>query len=250
MPARTVHQEVSRCLSGPRLAPYLSEACGDAELALALYHWNLQLNAAFQEVLGIVEVVVRNAVDAELRTWNPTRGVDHATGRPYPAEWTELPASPIAGVAAQAVKQARVHATNARAARDPSHARRNAAVCHDDMLAQLSFGLWRKLLPAAAPSKTGLQVLWNNALHRAFPYARPIRSRSGVISADIVVHDRLDRLVSLRNRVAHMEPLLGVQVPARHRDAMRLLGSISPQMRDWCASLSRVAEVNKARPQL
>ncbi|UGT69143.1 hypothetical protein LTT66_02720 [Nocardia gipuzkoensis] len=82
MPAhRAVTVEVSRYLSSPRMAPHLTAASGDRDLALALYQWNLQLAAALQEVLGVVEVVVRNAIDEQLRAWNPTRGRDYITGR-------------------------------------------------------------------------------------------------------------------------------------------------------------------------
>ncbi|MFE2961983.1 hypothetical protein [Nocardia tengchongensis] len=245
MPARIVIDEVSRCLSTPRLAPYLSAAGTDPELALALYHWNVQLAAAFQEVLAVTEIVVRNAVDAELRVWNPTRGRDYITKRAYPPEWTDLPAAPIAGVIAKPLAQARGYAKRASTGRGKDHARYRAPICHDDVLAQMSFGVWHKLLPPADPAKAGLQLLWSNALQKAFPLA----PAAATAPAEVLVHDRLNRLVSLRNRVAHMESLLDVNVPARLSDVFSLLGYISPSTRDWCAGLNRVTEINKARPQ-
>lgn len=245
---RTVTAVVARYISQPRLEPYLTEANGDRERALALYQWNTQLAAAFQEVLANVEVLVRNAIDLQLQTWNASRGVD-PQGVPYTREWALHPAPPLAGTVRQALQKATTHAERARAARDPGHPRKHAPISHDDIVAQLSFSVWRTLLPPAAPKKVGLQNLWNNALVRAFPRAGGSSVNQILATpADVLVHDRLDRLITLRNRVAHMENLLQVNVPARLTDCLSLLSYLSPQARDWCAGASRVTEVNNARP--
>ena len=55
-----------------RLEPYLKASAGDEKLALSLYGWNLQLTSAFQELLSVTEVVLRNAMDPELQKWNST----------------------------------------------------------------------------------------------------------------------------------------------------------------------------------
>ncbi|MGY5308744.1 hypothetical protein [Nocardia gipuzkoensis] len=68
-------------------------------------------------------------------------------------------------------------------------------------------------------------------------------------AAEALVYDRLDRLVKLRNRSAHMEPLLGANIPGRLSDCMHLLGYVSPHTRDWCTGMSRVTAINNARPQ-
>ena len=53
---------IQRHLSEPRLRPYL-EACGeDLPRAVGLYRWNARVAAAFWEVLGHGEVVLRNAI--------------------------------------------------------------------------------------------------------------------------------------------------------------------------------------------
>ncbi|MEU4646043.1 hypothetical protein [Nocardia fluminea] len=112
------------------------------------------------------------------------------------------------------------------------------------MLAQITFGVWPKLLPtpnAGDASYRGRQVLWRDALRHAFPHA--VNDPHG-----LVVADRASRLHGLRNRVSHTEPLLDVNITARHDDALRLLGAISPEVRDWCAGFSRVVEVRRKCP--
>ncbi|WP_280181221.1 hypothetical protein [Nocardia farcinica] len=54
-------------LSEPRMAPYVADADGDRAAALALYCWSSRTVAASFEVLGHLEVLVRNALDAVLR---------------------------------------------------------------------------------------------------------------------------------------------------------------------------------------
>jgi len=55
-----------------RFAPYLAEAHGDHELAVRLYVWNARVSAACFETLHHVEVLVRNAVDAQFVPFDVT----------------------------------------------------------------------------------------------------------------------------------------------------------------------------------
>lgn len=245
---RTTAQETARLIGDARLAPYLEAATQDLDTALALYRWNMQLAAAFQEVLGFVEVSVRNAIDAQLKLWNPSRGSDQAD-QPYPEEWTMNPAPPLRGLVKSAVKQADKHAARARDNRHPEHHRKAAPITHDDLVAQLSFSLWPKLIPSPEKALSGTPNLWSAALVDAFPQAAG-GSANQVLAVPAVklVHDRLNRLVKLRNRVAHMEPLLDVNIAARQTDCLQILGYMSPQARDWCAGISRITAVGNTRP--
>lgn len=244
----TTTAEAARLIGDARLAPYLEAATHDLDTALALYKWNMQLAAAFQEVLGFVEVGVRNAIDAQLKLWNPSRG-SAPSGEPYPEEWTMNPAPPLKGLLKKAVTQANVHAERARDNRHPEHQRKAAQITHDDLVAQLSFSLWPKLIPSPEKVLSGTPNLWSAALVDAFPQAAG-SSANQVLAVPAVklVHDRLGRLVKLRNRVAHMEPLLDVNITARQTDCLQVLGYMSPQARDWCAGISRITAVGNARP--
>ena len=117
MAQRSSLLQIAHTLHSARMATYLGSAHNDVARALDLYRWNLQLGAAFQEVLAVTEITLRNAVD-------------HA----------------------------------------------------------------------------------------------------------------------LRNRVSHLEPLLTVNVSARHTDVLRVIAAVSPATRDWCAGMSRVKETNQRRP--
>lgn len=66
-----------RRLGGERVRPYLAAADGNDKRALALYRWNVGVSVAFRELLSLVEVVVRNALDEHLSQWCRTNGGYH-----------------------------------------------------------------------------------------------------------------------------------------------------------------------------
>jgi hypothetical protein len=80
---------------------------------------------------------------------------------------------------------------------------------HPDVLAQVNFGTWRFLLPDNDP---GRQLLWRAALSTAFPHLQGTES-------DLV--DDVDNIYRLRNRVAHLEPLLNSGMVADRFGRMR-----------------------------
>jgi hypothetical protein len=59
---------------------------------------------------------------------------------------------------------------------------------------------------------------------------------------------RVDRLHRLRNRVAHLEPLVTTDVIGYHRTACRLLNAIDADLASWYAGTSRVVQVVRSRP--
>ncbi|MFC7753667.1 hypothetical protein [Tsukamurella soli] len=63
------------------------------------------------------------------------------------------------------------------------------------------------------------------------------------------MHDRVDRLVRLRHRVAHAGSLLDVNVEARLTDAFDILRAISQPAENWCAAMSRVHDLDESRPR-
>ena len=63
-------------LTPVRLQSYLAATDQDSSSAIVLYKWNSQLAAEFLQLLGLVEIAVRNSIDRELQTLNVTLGND------------------------------------------------------------------------------------------------------------------------------------------------------------------------------
>lgn len=236
-------------LSNARIAPYRAATKSDTE-ALALYRWNMQLAGELHQTLALAEVVLRNALDPQLKEWNvrqpPTRGIT------YTEEWVKHPSSPLWGILNPKIRGSnRRHsayetafgrAEQDRDLRDPAHPRRGIEVTHDDVVAHLTFGTWNALLPKQYPNgKLGpapQRVLGEQALRHAFP-GHPDPA---------VVKFWVDRLHRLRNRVSHLEPLIRTDVPSYHRTAARLLRAIDSNIGDWYSGTSNLTTVWNNRP--
>lgn len=218
---------VIAAISQPRLGPYLAAARGNEREALRFYQWNIDLSGAVYEALHVFEVFFRNAVDAEISTWNATQ-VDRQSGRQHSPDWLLDPARLLERLAGANISRATDQARSAL--RAPRH--RGRAASHADIVAQLSFDTWRYLLPDRDP---GRQRLWKDALQNAFPYLQED-------PRELV--RRVDGAYKLRNRVAHLEPLLRPGVVRAELHGMRwVLRAIDPQLEQWFTSRQRVTQV-------
>ncbi|ODT25959.1 hypothetical protein [Microbacterium sp. SCN 69-37] len=70
MPQAKTTELIAGALHVSRFGTYATATGGDIERALRLYLWNVQLSSAFHASLGLLEVLLRNAIDRELREWN------------------------------------------------------------------------------------------------------------------------------------------------------------------------------------
>ncbi len=223
------------------MQPYLDACQHNEKKALALYQWHGELTASVQAVLGVTEVILRNAMDRELQDWNKRR-----TGKEDSWLLCE-PASPLRSLSAGKRKNALENAEKECRKREPDHHRYGLPVSHDDVLAQVTFGMWKDLLPNHVPGANQDTVnanrflLWDEALHRAFPN---VEDPSGEVT-----FWRVYRLHSLRNRVSHMEPLLHIDVRDRMGDAFGLVRSIDVDVAQWLSGISRVSAVLNLCPR-
>lgn len=233
--------QIVDCLHRSRLDPYLEETGQNEKRALALYRWNVQLAAAFQELLSVTEIVLRNAMDRELQTWNTQQ---LATSQSW---LLSDPAAPLRSLSAGKRTQALGLAAKVASKRDSKHRRHGHPVTHDDVLAQITFGLWKDLLPNHDPgagdntTNSNRERMWNEALVKAFPHAAD--------SDGEATFWRVYRLHHLRNRVSHMENLLATDTRERTRDIFQLVASINPSAEKWLTGINRVPVVVKTRPE-
>jgi hypothetical protein len=188
---------VQRCLSPARLGTYVGACAGDVEAALRLYRWNASVSAAFWEVLGHGEVILRNAMHDELTAHHQLRG--------DPGEWFDDPRRLLTSRALDDIQVAKQ-----RAGRGAPPGK---------VVAELSLGFWRYLLAHRYAA-----TLWP-AIRHAFPNL----PRRGQRTLEGHVSD----LHLLRNRIAHHEPLINVPLQRRLRSLEFVLDRIDPQIRVW-----------------
>jgi hypothetical protein len=206
---------LTRYLSEPRFATYLNATNGDADRAVELYRKNMTLSSAALESIHTCEIVLRNSIDRELRTWNESK-----TGS---GNWTITPAPLLRGILD-------VDETLTKAASKARRAlRKRREPLHDDIVSQISFGTWKYLLPSQR--HTGKQMLWDEALHGAFPLRFDVQA-SAILESVNIVND-------FRNRVAHFEPIFELDLRGKRHSIRNVLNVINRDMRKWHDSRDR-----------
>ncbi|MCG7292343.1 Abi-like protein [Corynebacterium afermentans subsp. afermentans] len=232
-----------------RLAPFLQLADGNVKLALSFYLWNVQVGAAYFELLGISEVALRNVIYRGVDRYCLSRDV----GKWLLAEPAMLPL-PLQKLMKGPLLEAQSKAKEAKNRRDqnPAHPRKGFPLQEGDVLAQVTFGAWHNLFPSEwGESKDPVTnnyrtILWESALNCVFqPGADPDRLRW-----------LLYRLTYFRNRIAHHEYLLGPSAhvtathPLRQRlnDIFELLEIVDPEFKEWATGFNRVSQLLKHPP--
>lgn len=205
---------VATMLSTARLAPYLRAANGDLSRALHLYEWNVAISGGFYEALGILEVVLRNALSTQLAAHHGTLA----------GHWYDDPLGVLSNLAHDDIEAARRRVRKLRRPETPGR-----------VIAELNFGFWKFLL-----AKRYEATLWTAYLRHAFPNLQP-QSRT-------VVYRGLDELHILRNRIAHHEPIHNRYLTADMLTIYRLLDWIDADVRVWALGLSQLQSLIAARP--
>lgn len=167
-------------LGEARYQTYLDAAKGSHQGAAELYEWSVKVAGAWHSHISYVEVAIRNAIDQRLCAWNSAQ--PRANGGLFGPNWTaEGEAAPlIYGIIGESLSDARSASRKEARRRPHSHPRKNVYPNHDDVVAQLSFGAWSRLVmpPHGRPSShahRNQRILWEKCLSGAFPRAKNLR---------------------------------------------------------------------------
>lgn len=208
-------ERIVAALSTERLGPYLLTAGGDTHAAVRLYEWNMAASGALYEVLGILEVVLRNALSRQLAVYHGT----------LPGQWYDDPVGMLSRPANDDIAAARRRLQKLRRLETPGR-----------VVAELNFGFWKFLL-----AKRYEANLWTAYLRHAFPNLQPQRRA--------VVYQALDKMHTLRNRIAHHEAIYSRDLGADSLTIYRILAWIDADVRTWAASLSRLQPIIASDPR-
>jgi hypothetical protein len=230
---------IEALLGHARLATYLAEADGDVSRATDLYLWATQLSGALHGQISFVEIAVRNAIDLQLSAWNQAAGCA--------PDWSAeaQTADPLYGILRKHLSEARGRAVREAEERDKAHPRSGTTVTHDDVIAQLMFGSWvsvvRPISNTESPHRQ--QQLWAEALSQAFPHAT-----SGD-AGRVDIGKKLETLRRLRNRVAHHDNLLRVDVQHRLNGMLSLMAKMDPNYPQLATGRSTLRRLLREDPR-
>ncbi len=203
-------------MSSARFSSFIDASDGNVDRAIRLYEWNAQLSASIFELLGHVEVVIRNAIHKELALWNHRQ-----FGSP---NWFENHHGVLVSKAVQDINTVIERII-----------RKNRKVTPDRVVSELSFGFWRFLL-----AKQYRTTLWPAAIKEAFPNLE----HAGVEN----LASRMSNLHELRNRIAHHEPIHRRRLDDDISDCEFVIASICEDTAEWAVLGSRALEVLQSRP--
>lgn len=211
--------QLPEAISEPRFATYLQASDDRTPAALKLYHWNLEISAAFMVPLQVCEVAVRNGV-AEV--------IERVHGPEWPWSSGFIRSLPVPKKRHHYSPQSNLRAV---ASQQPTAGK---------VVAELNFAFWEKIF-----TKGQDQRLWVPHLHQAFPGV--CRSTTVPLARAQAYQDLFD-MRRFRNRIAHHEPIFARDLARDYARLRALIHGRRPAAASWVDKIERVSALIQTRP--
>lgn len=200
-------EEIELALSFERLSRYLGWAGGDRARGLELYALNTKLSESLYTPLQMLEVVLRNRIHAVM------------SQRKHPGWFQDGGFLLLENQRRQLEKAIQDLMDDGK---PPSPGR---------LVAALTFSFWTSMLSPA------YDTLWQTGLHRI------AMKENGKGVARKELSSPLTPIRTLRNRVAHHEPILQWNLPKHYANMLQIIGWLSPPAAVWCRTHSRFESI-------
>lgn len=175
------YKDFERILSQKRLNRYLSACHGNTRKAMTLYRYNLQLSQEAFTIISCFEVALRNAIDSNVSAF-------------LGAEWLKNSIATGGIFTTNNTTKSYQIINNAY-----NKLRLNGNYTHSKLLAAMEFGVWKYMFSPIQYRLTGSRLL------QIFP--NKTRSTPQIQYNHSYVFNELDKINTLRNRIAHHEPV-------------------------------------------
>ncbi|MBR5936247.1 MAG: Abi family protein [Bacteroidaceae bacterium] len=175
------YTEFERIISQKRLRRYVQACGGNTRKAMTLYRYNSELAQSVFAIVGLFEVALRNAIDREL---TKSFGDQWLKDSCLPNGIFDIP---------------NTHKTCTIISNAYSRLSRDGLYSHTKLLAEMEFGIWKYMFSPVQYRQTGRTLL------HIFPN-RPRSSAQAQYNSSYVFNE-LDKINTLRNRIAHHEPI-------------------------------------------
>ena len=205
-----VIMDLEQALSVERFARYLEWARGDRRLAIELYTLNTRVSESLYTPLQMLEVALRNRI----------HGVMTASHQDL---WFCDAKIVLVDHQAEQVAKAVRHLESEGKEMTPGR-----------IVAALTFSFWTSMFSPV------YETLWQTSLHRIAtrPDGRGLRRKD--------FSSRLRPIRTLRNRIAHHEPIIMWNLRRHHQNMMDMTEWLSPPAAAWCRLNCRFGEVYSA----
>lgn len=210
-------QTVESILGAPRFGRYLDHCDGDANRAINLYRWNAEISAALVFPTHFAEVAVRNAVATTLST---------VYGDEWPHADDLLRSLPIGALGKYSPH------------RDLKTVRSRYSEV-SKIIPELKFAFWVTMFTRRHHGR-----LWSKHLTEMFPQV----TQQDLASVRREIHEKLDDVRTLRNRIAHHEPIYYRDLPKDFKNMMSLINLRSHEVGVWVSEHEQVSKLLTLRP--
>lgn len=191
---------IEKAISAPRLSRYVVMAGGDLEKAIQLHSWNTKLGSSLHLPLQLFELLFRNTLDATLAAR-------------FGNDWYDAKYNHFDPKSQKQIDAAKDQLFNQGRPLNPP--------C---VVAQFSFGFWLNMLTRKHETR-----FWVAAVYSSFPHApRPLDRRR--------IHDSVDKIRLLRNRIAHHEPIYQRNLEQDLNHVVTVSRWMCPDTADWIES--------------
>jgi hypothetical protein len=188
-------KEIENCLSSDRFSTYILLANGNKEEAVKFYLKNMRLSEILFSTIHIVEVVLRNMIHNCFKAkWGES--------------WYQIEKSIVQGKE-QIVLKETINQFNTK-----------DVLKSGDIIAALRFGFWTALFGRK------YEETWRHYLRHIFKTNDKPLMRKQILAL-------LQDLRKLRNRIAHHECLLKMDLIQHYEDSLQLIQLLSPVMALW-----------------
>ena len=175
------YDDFEKIMSSQRMRRYLTECNGNTLEAMTLYRYNLQISQEMFTIVSCFEVALRNAIDRKL-TENLGK------------EWLRDSIS-TNGIFSQPI----LRKTREIISFAFNRLQLSNSYSHPKLLAEMEFGIWKYMFSPVQYRVTGRNLL------SIFPN-KPRSSRAMQYNQSYIFNE-LDKVNSLRNRIAHHETI-------------------------------------------
>ena len=187
------YNEFERIVSQKRINRYVLAYGGNTRKAMILYRYNIELSQVMFAIICHFEVALRNAIDAILTTR-------------FGGEWLKDSLQPGGLFDTPATKRDFDNVQHAF-----NKLQEQNLYSHSKLLASMEFGFWKYQFAPAQYAQTDKKLM------KVFPNkTRSTAKRKYNIS---YIFNELDKINTLRNRIAHHEPIcFSVKTPIIYTD--------------------------------
>lgn len=184
-------------MGAEKFGSFVAECGGDEAEARRLALFNVRLAGAYLPALAVLELALRNSIAVQLAT---------VFGENWPHQLAE---GKTVRAGRRRLNLTEQHCRRFEEARDHL-TRKGCSTASPDIIGATSMGVWVGLTGGGAPheGKYYETQLWTPLISHAFPGMNAVygvRSRKGRYSQRELLHHDLNRVLDLRNRVAHHE---------------------------------------------